>query len=288
LTIAQLVPVLLQVSVGLIVVAIGMQSSPGDLTYLLRRPGLLVRSVLSMNVVMPLIAAGIAAGLSLKPELETALILLAVSPVPPILPSKEAKAGGNVSYAIGLLVVAGVLSIVFVPFSVTVIARLFGHAVSVPPAAIARIVAITVLGPLAAGVLVRRLVPAIATRAAKPISVIGTVLLVVLAVVVLAGSWHALTGTVGHFTVVAVVVFEVVSLVVGHVLGGPVDDDRSVLALSTASRHPGVALTAAGALGAIGADQKAISAAIMLAFLVGAVVTIPYAKWRRRARATAA
>ena len=58
MTLAQLVPVLLQVSIGLIVFAVGLQSTPGDLTYLLRRRSLLARSVLSMNVVMPLIAAG--------------------------------------------------------------------------------------------------------------------------------------------------------------------------------------------------------------------------------------
>jgi len=223
-------------------------------------------------------------GLQLKPELETALILLAVSPVPPILPNKEAKAGGNVSYAIGLLVVAAALAIVFVPFAVTLIAGAFGHAVEIPPASIARIVGVTVLGPLLAGALVRRLAPALAGRAAKPVSLIGTVLLLILAIAVLASSWHALTGTAGEFTIVAVVAFETVSLVVGHVLGGPADDDRTVLALSTASRHPGVALTAAGALGAAGADRQAISAAIMLAFLVGIVVTVPYTRWRRRAQ----
>ena len=282
MTLAQLIPLLLQVSVGLVVFAVGLQSAPGDLTYLLRRPGLLVRSVLSMNVVMPLIAAGIAAGLHLRPEVETALVLLAVSPVPPILPNKEAKAGGNVSYAIGLLVLAGTLAILFVPFSVMAIAKLFGHAVSVPVGLVARIVGVTVLAPLIAGTLLGRVAPALAARIAKPLSTIGTIVLALGAVVLLAGSWHALTGAAGRFTIVAVLAFVLLSLVVGHVLGGPAEHDRTVLALSTASRHPGVALAVAGA---IAEDKQALSAAVMLAFLVSIVATVPYTKWRQRARA---
>src|SRR5262249_25567267 len=149
-----------QASIGLIVFAIGLEAVPGDVTYLLRKPSLLVRSVLAMNVVIPLIAAGIAAAFHLRPEVEAALILLAVSPVPPILPGKEQKAGGNVSYAIGLLTVSAVLAIGAVPASVTLIGRCFGYSLNVPMAAIAKVVGTTVLGPLMLGVVVRRLVPA--------------------------------------------------------------------------------------------------------------------------------
>ena len=284
MTLAQLVPILLQVSLGLVVFSLGLQTAPGDLTYLFRRPALLVRSVLSMNVATPLLAAGLAAGLSLRPEVEAALILLAVSPVPPILPAKQVKAGGNESYAVGLLALSAVIAIGAVPLTIEGIARGLGHAVSVPASLIARVVGLSVLGPLVAGALFARLGGGFASRAAKPLSAVGTVMLVALALVVLAGSWHALTGAAGHFTVVAVAAFVLVSLVVGHVLGGPDEDDRTVLALATASRHPGVALAVAGA---IAQDRQAVSAAVMLAFLVGVIATGPYAKWRKRTRAAA-
>src|SRR5262252_7085921 len=111
MSLAQLIPLALEISIGLIVLAIGLRATPGDLTYVLRKPSLLLRSVLAMNVLMPLVAAGIAAAFHLRPAVEAALILLAVSPVPPILPGKEQKAGGNVSYAVGLLAVSAVLAI---------------------------------------------------------------------------------------------------------------------------------------------------------------------------------
>jgi len=285
LTLAQLVPVLMQVSLTMVVIGLGLQTAPGDLGYLLRRPALLLRSVLAMNVVTPLIAAGFAAWLKLKPEVEVALVLLAVSPVPPVLPGKEVKSGGNESYAIGLLAISAVLAIGAVPLSIALISRAFGLEAHVPASLIARVVVTSVLGPLFAGVLVGRLVPGLASRLARPLSKVGFAVLGVVFLVGIAGSWRSLTGAVGEFTVLAVVGFVLLSLVAGHVLGGPDEGDRTVLALSAASRHPGVALAVAGA---VAQDKNAISSAVLLAFLVGLIVTGPYTKWRKRTPGAAA
>ena len=285
MNLAQLIPILLQISIALIVFAVGLQAKRGDLTYLLRNPSLLLRSVLAMNVIMPLIAAGIAGAFHLKPELETALVLLAVSPVPPVLTGKEAKAGGNVSYGIGLLAVSAALAIVAVPASVTLIARLFGFDVHVPMALIAKVVGVSVLGPLILGVLVQRVAPALAARAAKPLSRVATILLLLAFVPALLASGRTLLARVGDFTVAAILLFVLLGLAVGHLLGGPAPEDRTVLALSTSSRHPAVAIAVAGALVQ---DKEALSMTVLLAFLVSAIVTAPYAKWRARRTAAAA
>jgi BASS family bile acid:Na+ symporter len=78
----------------------------------------------------------------------------------------------------------------------------------------------------------------------------------------------------------AIAAFILAGIGVGHALGGPDEDDRTVLALSTASRHPGVALAIAGA---VLPGQRAVTAVILLSLLVGAIVTGPYVKWRKRA-----
>ena len=56
MSLAQLIVIVLQVSIGLVVFCLALRAERGDLTYLLRHPSLLVRSVLSMNVLMPLLA----------------------------------------------------------------------------------------------------------------------------------------------------------------------------------------------------------------------------------------
>jgi BASS family bile acid:Na+ symporter len=281
MNLAHLIPLVLQISIGLIVACIAMQARPGDLTYLLRRPSLLLRSLLAMSVVTPIMAVVVAASFNLDRGLEVALILLAVSPVPPILPGKEGKAGGNVSYAIGLLAITALAAIVTVPVSMALIGRFFGRDVHVSMALIAKVVAMSVIVPLAVGAIVGRLAPKFAARFAKPISTTATLLLVLAAIPILVGSWHAIVGATGNLTLAAIVLFVLGSLLVGHLLGGPDHDDRTVLGLSTASRHPGVAMAIAAAI-ASPENKPGISAAILLTFIAGIVVTSPYVKWRRR------
>jgi BASS family bile acid:Na+ symporter len=281
MTIAQLIPLVSQLSIALIVFSIALAARPGDLTYLLRKPSLLVRSLLSMSVLIPILAAIIAKSFHLRPEVKVALIVLAVSPVPPILPGKQSKAGGNVSYAIGLLMTTAVLAIVTVPVSIALIGRFFERDVQVPMPVIAMILAKSVIIPVILGVIVSRVAPSFAQRAAKPISTVSTILLMLVFLPVVIKMWPAIAATVGDFTLVSIILFVLASLVIGHLLGGPDPDDRTVLGLASASRHPAVALATASAITAP-ENQPGVSAAVMLAVLVSIVVTVPYVKWRRR------
>jgi bile acid:Na+ symporter, BASS family len=115
MTIAELIPLVIQTSILLLVFGLGLHATLEDVTYLFRRPGLLVRALLAMGVVVPFVAAVLAAVFDLYPPVEIALLLLAVSPVPPILPGKQLKLGGHASYVYGLLVTAALFAIVLVP-----------------------------------------------------------------------------------------------------------------------------------------------------------------------------
>jgi hypothetical protein len=55
----QLVILALQVSILCTVFGFGLRATTGDLLYLARRPGLMLRSLLAMLVVMPLVALGL-------------------------------------------------------------------------------------------------------------------------------------------------------------------------------------------------------------------------------------
>ena len=287
MSLVRLIPLVLQVSVALIVVSVSLRSHPGDLTSLLRQPSLLLRSLLAMNLIMPFLGALIAALFHIRPSVEAALILLAVSPVPPILPGKEAKAGGNVSYAVGLLTVSALVSILTVPFSVSLIGRWFGLDLLVPMSAIAMVVTKSVLAPLLVGVLVKSLAPGLAGRLAGPLSIAGMLALALGLVPVLIKMWPSLAAEASLPALIAIVSFTLLSLAVGHLLGGPAADDRTVLALSTACRHPGVAMAIVTAAAAAD-DKPVVVAAVFLCVLVGSLITAPYAKWRGRAPAAAA
>jgi BASS family bile acid:Na+ symporter len=259
-TVAQLIPLVAQVSMALIMFAVGLEGSFDEVGYLLRRPGLLVRSLLAMNIVMPVFALALAVLFDLNHVLEVTLFALALAPVPPILPNKQLKAGGHRSYVIGLLIASALFSVAFVPAAAHIAGLLVGRTIDVSPLVVGKIVATSMLLPLLAGVCVRLAAPALAARIARPLSLLGTVLLVLVFVPILVAQWRAILALLGNFTLVVSVVFVGVGLAVGHSLGGPNPDERTVLALSTATRHPAVALV----------------------LLVGAVVSGPYVKWRRQ------
>jgi BASS family bile acid:Na+ symporter len=281
-TAQQLIGLAIQVSMAAIVFCVGLNTRRGDIVSLLGKAGLLLRSLLAMNVVMPVVAALLAVGFGLTRPVEIALIALAVSPVPPILPNKEIKSGATASYAVALLAVSALVAIVFIPASIELLGRIFGREVHVPVPTVVKTVVISVLAPLIAGALVRQFAPAFAERVARPLSLGANVLLIAACVPVLFVAWHPLIAQIGNYTLVAIVMLVLIGLAVGHLLGGPDPDDRTALALSTASRHPGVAVAVAHS---VAPDDKAVVVAVLFAFLVGVIVTGPYAKWRRRRHA---
>jgi BASS family bile acid:Na+ symporter len=276
---ASLTKLLLSASIKLIVLSLGLKTTPQDATFLFRRPRWLLRSLLAMVVIMPLFAGILVHALELPPAVEITLVVLSVSPVPPLLPKKQIAAGGRHSYALGLLVAAAVLSILFVPAAVELFGRAFGISVQMSPVTIAQIVITTVIGPLAVGMALRLAWPRFADRFAEPLSRVATLLLGVAVLPVLFVQRSALMSVIGNGTLVVMVAFAFMGLATGFFWGGPDRTDRTVLALSTASRHPGVAMAIAGANFP---DQKLILPAILLYLVVSTIVSTVFLGFLRR------
>ncbi len=281
MSLAALVLLALKASILTIVFALGLTARPGDLLYLVKRPRELARSLLSMSIIMPIVAFALVRAFDLPRPAAIMLVALSLAPVPPILPRKQAKAHGHAAYSIGLLVAAAVISVVWIPLALQIEQRLFGLPLGVSPFAVGKLVATTILIPLVIGMLVGRLAPG-AARLAPIISAIGGFLLLAAAALILAGQWRPILGLMHDGTVVAMGLFIVVGLLAGHLLGGPAPDDRTVLAMATASRHPGVALAVAHLNFP---DEKALPAAVLLFLLANVVLSIPYVVWRKRAGA---
>jgi bile acid:Na+ symporter, BASS family len=279
MTLQQLISLSVQGSMALMVFCVGLHARFDDCAYLLRRPGLLVRSLLAMNVIMPAVAVAIAYWLDVDHALKVALIALSVAPVPPILPGTQLKAGGRESYVVGLLATVALVSILFVPAAAALVARLFGQEVHMAPSAVAWVVLTSILAPLLAGVVVGRVAPKIAARLARPLSLLATIVLVVAFLPVLLKIWPAIVASVGNFTLITIVAFSVVGIVVGHLLGGPDREDRTVLALATASRHPAVALAVVRNTDELLLPVLGI---VLVALIVGAVLGAVYTKLSAR------
>jgi BASS family bile acid:Na+ symporter len=106
------------------------------------------------------------------------------------------------------------------------------------------------------------------------------VLLLVAALLpVLMGAWWRLVSLVGDGTVLALAAFAALGLLAGHFLGGPRPEERTVLALASSSRHPGVAVAIAYANFP---GNENVLPAVLLYLIVGAIVAAPYLRWVRR------
>ncbi|RLP22447.1 Na+-dependent transporter [Mesorhizobium sp. YM1C-6-2] len=278
MTLQQLITLGITASLVAMVFSLGLKTATGDLLYLVRRPVKLVRSIFAMNVVMLIFAVAVALLFELAIEIKIALIALAVSPVPPILPGKQTKAGGTQSYALSLLVLASIAAIALVPVSIEIVGRIFHAEFHMPVARVLQPVLVTVIAPVVLGVAVRWLLPTTAERMAHPISVFAIVLLVVACIPVVITSGMTFWTQVGDGVVVFLILFTALGLAVGHLLGGPEADNRTVLALATGTRHPGVAMAIASLNFP---DAKAAASVMLWHLVIGAIVSIPYVRWRR-------
>jgi len=279
-----LITLVLKASIFLTVFALGLQATFADATFLFRRPRLLIRGFLSMNVIMPLLALFLAMTFHLHPAIKIALVALSVSPVPPIFPKKALKAGGSEAYTIGLLVATVVLAIVAIPIAMEVFEKVTGVPLYMSALKIATIVFMTALMPLLAGIALRAIASSLADRVAKPIGTIAGVLMILGVVPVLFGSMRTILSLFGDGTLLSLAAFALIGYVVGHVLGGPDPEDRSVLALATASRHPAIALAIAHANFP---GQKLAAPAVLLYLIVSGVVTGLASKVMKKTQAPA-
>ena len=272
----EIISLLVKISIMLLVFGLGLKATWQDATFLLHHPGLWLRSLLAMNVVMPIVALGVCTLLGIRPSIETSLVILMVSPVAPFLPTKQMKLGNDEAYAYGLLTVQAVLAIVLVPISLLIIARLYGMEVRVVPGTITSLVMLTTVVPLLAGIGVRVLFPAFSERVADLLIHLAFLVLVLAFLPVLVMRGPALLAMVGNGTLLGMVLVSTLGVVVGHLLGGPEQIHRGTLALATAMRHPGVVLAV---VAANRGDVKEVSAAVLLYLLVGTIVTMLYMKW---------
>jgi bile acid:Na+ symporter, BASS family len=279
MNLATLIPLVVKVSILVTVFTLGLEVGVGDVLSLCRRPRQLLQSLLAMNVIMPVVAVALATAFDLDPAVKIALVALALSPVPPVLPKKQIKAGGGSSYAFGLLVTEGLFAIVYVPLALVVVGRVFGVPVHLSPPQVAKIILLSVLAPLGIGLAVRQIAPGFAARIAKPLSLVAMVLLIGAVLPILFTKFPEMVSLLHNGTLAAFATFIIVGLAAGQLLGGPDPADRTVLALSTASRHPGVALAIASANFP---EQKLVLPAVLLYLITGAILSIPYSKWRRR------
>jgi BASS family bile acid:Na+ symporter len=103
-------------------------------------------------------------------------------------------------------------------------------------------------------------------------------LLIISMLPVLFTQGSAALSLIGNGTLLTIAIFITVGLIAGRMLGGPNASDRTVLSLSTASRHPGIAMAIAGTNFP---NQTLVLPAILLYLIVNALLSWVFLTWFR-------
>jgi Predicted Na+-dependent transporter len=274
----QIIPILLTMSLWGLVLTVGLKSVRGDLIYVLTRPWLLLKAIVAVDVIPITAALLLTLFLPLEPVVKAGIVLMAISPVPPLVPGQELGLGGRKQYAYGVYVAMALLAVVAVPLANDVAARAFGRQDTPTFLLVAKSVIMGVVIPLLVGMTVRLVAPAVAARLAPWVYRLSMLLVFAAFLPILVSIWPEMTRLVGNGTVLVMAAVTAIGLAGGHLLGGPDLRDRATLAIASSIRHPGIAMMLANAH----FMDKRVTAAVFLFLLVGMAVGIPYRMWIKR------
>jgi bile acid:Na+ symporter, BASS family len=267
----------LKVSIPMQVFAIALGATWHDVVYLFRRPRLLANSVLARNVAVPIIAILLIKTFPFHVATAITLGILAVTPVPPLLPKSQIKAGAHSSYVLGLLVSQSLLAIVLVPVTIELMNLALGARAHFSAVRVAALIGETILIPLAAGMLASWFLPKL-HRFAPKILMVGTVLLIAGAIPLLFLGWKAFGTLAGNGSFLAMAIFIVAGTAVGHFLGGRRPADRTALAIATSARHPGLAVAIAHAN--YPQQSRLVAGAVVIYLILRMPFLFLYTRWR--------
>jgi bile acid:Na+ symporter, BASS family len=239
----EVVKLLVGVAVPLAALATGLRAARVDPLWLERRPGLLLRALFTILVLVPVGAVLFLEAIRAAPVVKAGLTIavVAIGIGPPAAFKRSAKHEQAIAFEIGLNVVLLMLAIVYLPAVVAVHGMIFHHHLRLEPGAVARVVLTRALGPLLIGALTAKLAPRAVAPIARYAGIFVQAALLLVVGVALIASAPALIHLGAHawLTCAALGAGEIL---VGHVTGGPGLETRRVLAAFSAMRFPALAL----------------------------------------------
>lgn len=193
-----------------------------------------VLRVLAANfVAVPLLGLLVVRLVPLEPPAETGLLLVAAAAGAPFQVKLTELAEGDLGFSTTLLVVLLPATVVLMP----VVVPLLTPGAEVSAGAVALPLLLTMLLPLAVGLLAGTWRPRWGRRLRPLLGRISTVALLTLVAATILANLRALLGLVVEGTLLASLLLVVGAFAVGYATGGLRPDVRSALALGTAQRN---------------------------------------------------
>jgi BASS family bile acid:Na+ symporter len=253
--------------------AMGMSQRLVEVIAPLQRPLTVVLALAVNFILAPLFALVLSRTIPLQPGHAVGLLLLGAAAGAPFLPKLAELCGGNLAYAVTLMVLLMGGSTFFMPF----VLPLLVPGLVAEPWTIARPLVLYMMIPLGIGFAlalsrvswVERLLPFV-----RALSNLGLVLLVVLLVGL---NLKTVLGLFGSFAVASYTLYLLALIAAAWVLGAADKPTRNVFALGAGCRNIPAALVVAHE----SFDDPATQVMLVVAFVVSLVVLLPLARAMR-------
>jgi BASS family bile acid:Na+ symporter len=208
---------LLPISLGIIMLGLGLALTVADFTRVVRYPKAVLTGLMIQMVLLTTIAFVVSVLFGLPPELSVGLLLLAAAPGGATANIYSHLAHGDVALNITLTAINSALSLLTLPFIVSFALNHFMASDQYVPPPFRKIieVGLIIVLPVLIGMLLRNRAPVLSQKLEKPLRIFSVLLLALLVVVAVAQSWEVL---VKYFAVVgfACLVFNLLSMAIGY------------------------------------------------------------------------
>lgn len=280
-----LLTIALPLSLGIIMLSLGMGLTPADFARVARMPVAVAAGLACQIVALPLVALLLVQILPLSPELAVGVMILACAPGGVTSNVLVRIAAGNVALSVTLTAIASLISVISVPLIVALSLDIFlGEAA--PPIDITRL-ALTMFAltavPVALGMGVRLLAPSVTAHVEPVLSTIAVTLFALLVVAALVTNWTLFTSnipTLGPILLALIAVMVSIGFLLGRALrlGRP---DSIAIAMEAGIQNGSLGITV-GALVTVGDTVGAFSLASGVYGILMYLTCIPLALWLRR------
>jgi bile acid:Na+ symporter, BASS family len=249
---------------------VGLSLTVGEILAPLKNARLVALSLVANFVLAPLAALGLWRALGLDEPLGIGLLLCGLAAGAPFLIKLAEFAKSDLAFAVGLMVLLMVVTVGYVPLVLPFVVE----GTTVNAAKIAQSLVVLMLVPLAAGLLLRAGRPGAADRIRPAIGVLSNLSMVLVVLLTIAAHFKSVLSVFGTFGVLAAIVYTVVCIGIGWLLGGPGPSTRRVLALGTAQRNAAAAFVVAGQ----NFDDPKVIVMITVVLIVGFILLLPFAR----------
>lgn len=236
----------------------------------LKHTRLVIMALLANFVIVPAVAFLLSRVIPLSQENQIGLLLIGCAAGAPFLPKLAQIAKANVPFAVGLMALLVVATVIYLP----IVLPLLLPGIQVDAAAIAIQLIVEMLVPLAIGLFIKARYDETAQSLVHPITQISNISLALLIVLMLGLNINKVLGLFGSGALLAVLIMVAVAVIGGYFLGGPGSDTKQVVALGTGQRNmaAGFAIATANF-----ASQPDVLVFLAAAGLVGMIIVMPLA-----------